>query len=48
MIWVFIVLLGSLAVLVVFIRRRIQFRRWLEEEEEEGEGDDFGGPIVPG
>ncbi len=47
LIWVFIVLLGTVALTVVFIRRRIQFRRWLEEEEEEGEDDDYSKPIIP-
>ncbi|MDP8239626.1 MAG: peptidase MA family metallohydrolase [Candidatus Hatepunaea meridiana] len=35
LIWVFILGLGAVAVVAVFIRRRIQFKRWREEEEEE-------------
>lgn len=44
LIWVFIFMLGALAVTVVFIRRRLQFRRWLEEEDEDDLDDE---PISP-
>lgn len=45
LVWVVILLLGALAITVTFIRRRIQFRRWLAEEEDDG--DDFSEPINP-
>lgn len=45
LIWIVIFLLGAVAVITVYIRRRIQFRRWLQEEDDElGNSDE---PIHP-
>lgn len=45
LIWIVIFLLGAMAVIAVWIRQRIQFKRWLEEEEDEDTDDNT--PITP-
>ncbi len=46
LIWIVIVLLGAVAVIATFIRRRMQFKRWREEEEDDTY-DDYNEPINP-
>lgn len=46
LIWLVIFLLGVTAMIAVHIRRRLQFKKWLEEENEDGFPDDDQ-PIVP-
>ena len=43
-IWIFILLLGIAAITATFIRRRMQFKKWMEEEDDE---DDYFKPINP-
>ncbi|MCF7809625.1 hypothetical protein K9N50_01415 [bacterium] len=44
LIWIIILLLAILAMIVTFVRRKLQLRRWTEEEEDE---DDYNEPIFP-